>query len=410
MIGPNELLQFETLDIYLTPDVGYTTPALLFYAGPAVSRNDDRSSLTNADYIAITATSQNSIELDWRLGPNNGSTVFESFSISTSAEIFLTRVGTQLELQASGGTLQRFVRNGVEQQNCSLVFKPVPNTVYYIGGRPEGIELVSSVPAAVNSFIGTYQLILFNGDLWTLWDYRSRSNTNFFDFNTHSRTENTVWFPSPTGLQGELLSFDGNGYVQPIVMATQTLGDSAGYQFYFRARSTEGLLAYMFDRERNVSMEVAFSDGQLHVEMRWNGEIIRYSRTMVNTDLEPQSANQGDLIIQYSAAALQVSSTSRSTLFRQGRDFQSPFRSFGNLRSVKAWFGGIDPSMLEEPFVPRITRQGFRGCFTFELVSPGPSVHVFDFGFLENYLMSQVQQQISGNCIRTVSISCYIAC
>ena len=131
---------------------------------------------------------------------------------------------------------------------------------------------------------------------------------------------------------------------------------------------------------------------------------------MVNTDLEPQSANQGDLIIQYSAAALQVSSTSRSTLFRQGRDFQSPFRSFGNLRSVKAWFGGIDPSMLEEPFVPRITRQGFRGCFTFELVSPGPSVHVFDFGFLENYLMSQVQQQISGNCIRTVSISCYIAC
>ena len=170
-----------------------------------MSRNDDRSSLTNADYIAITATSQNSIELDWRLGPNNGSTVFESFSISTSAEIFLTRVGTQLELQASGGTLQRFVRNGVEQQNCSLVFKPVPNTVYYIGGRPEGIELVSSVPAAVNSFIGTYQLILFNGDLWTLWDYRSRSNTNFFDFNTHSRTENTVWFPSPTGLQGELL-------------------------------------------------------------------------------------------------------------------------------------------------------------------------------------------------------------
>ena len=407
IFGRNELLQFETLDIYLTPDTGYMTPALLFYAGPAVdtSRGSDRSSLTDADYIAITATTNNRVELAWRLGSNTGA-ISQAFSIGSQTEVFVTRVGSQLELQVSGGPLEAPTRR-VVQQNCSLVFQSVSNTVYYIGGRPEEVELVSSVPATINSFVGTYQLILFNGDLWTLWDYRSRSNTDFFDFNTHASADNNAWFPSSRSIQGELLSFDGNGYVRPTVMAPASFTNAGEYQFYFRVRSTKGLLAYMFDRERNVSMEVALRDGQLHVEMRWDSEVITYSRPMLATDLDPPSSRLGDLLIQYRSNAVQIRSSGVDMIYFQSRgDFQSSFRSFGDLRRVEAWFGGVDPSMIEEPFVPRITRQGFRGCFIIELHGTSSGT-VFPFilrnGFLENYLMSPVQQHISGTCIGTVS-------
>ena len=396
-MGPNDHFQFETLNMYLTADMGYTPPALLFYAGPAVDtvRGGDRSSLIEADFIAIMAL-PDKIEVRWRLGPNIGM-VSESLQITTSSEIFVTRVGSQLELFATAETLRNPVQSGT-QLNCSLLFRATSNTVYYVGGRPDGVELANRVPQTLNSFIGTYQLILFGGDVWTMWDYRSRSNTDFLDFNTNNRAPNNVL---NLVSNRQTISFDGNGYVRSITMFTGIRTPARNYEFNFqyRSRSTEGLMAYLFDRQRNVSLEVAFIGGELHAELRWRSGIVTDRRPIISMDFD-----SGSYIIQYSVFLGGIAFDGDILSFKSTPNFET----FEDMSMVEAWFGGVDVSMLKEPFVPRITNSSFNGCITFSISSDSETHHVFDNSFEENYLKSPVQQRLSGICFKTVCVCLYI--
>ena len=386
-------IQFETLDIYLEPDRGNMPPSLLFYAGPAVntSGGGNRESLSSDDFLAVMHTTQpQSIQVLWRLGNSSGSAPQLGFTVSGPTEIFLTRVGTQFELQASGGTLMDPTRSGINH-NCSLLFHSTTNTVYYIGGSPEGVELADMIPPMYSSFIGSYQLILFGGEMWSMWDYRSRSVTGTASFVSDLQISNSLWRPSGSDYS---LSFDGEGYVKPKVFASGFADPNNRLRFRIRPRSTEGLVAFLYDPQRNVSVEVACKNAVAFFILKWSGGEVMFDRSLTGTDLDELSAQ-----IIYSPSQRRVGIDFGND--RSIKDVQN-FESLNDFSQVQAWFGGVKESMLTAPFVPSITNTSFRGCLTLRINNPS-DLHVFsEQSFIENYLRSNVQKGISGTCLTTV--------
>ena len=391
-------IQFQSLDLYLFPAAGYSPPSLLFYAGPIIKEGQsDQSSLLVDDYIALTSESSQSLLLQWRINGVSNS-VSRTGSISGHTEVYFTSVGSMFELQLiepDQGPTSRYL----SLINGSLLFRGTERTVYLLGGQPLSSSL--AISGTYSSYIGLVHLLLFNGNLWSLWDYRNRSDTVFtggFLRDSDGALDN-VWIPTKTPVsRTNVLSFDGDGsYIKPVrFYHTGSFGSSGTLTFNLYIKSLEGLVAYLHDPVSDIRLELALYQG--NVIMIISGpsfETLRLTTPIDDTDFTDRSYS-----FQFSGNFIRYAVS--------GRPFESYTRNnfafFTDLTRIEAWFGGVAPPTLSSLGTSLITNTSYEGCLDVDLTMTfsGPRVDVLSNNFINNYLSSGTQRGVSGTCLITV--------
>lgn len=400
----------DTIDIYIFfDDVDYPTPALVFYAGP-VSDNPGDELLSSGDYIAITIEQENPndinnfnsiVSLLWRVGQGEG--ILEvTLQFDFTGEIYVTRVGSQFELQVGQSdnalTTTEHRRINSTVSNDSLLFHVTPQTEYLIGGRPSNASLALN-ETEYQSFEVEYNLLLINGELWSLWDYSKRSNTDFLSgfFNFHDAAFKNVWLRASQNLVTNfVLSFDGSGYLKPsqfIDSTVDTTGDTTAFvTIYILPLSVSGLVLYLYDETSGLSVEVALVDGS--VAIMYNGDI-KNSRMLTGADFD--ATNGLTIGVVYSPVHSQIVNPFITDTEFIGAEFLkfSP--------DTQAWLGGVKESELKPPFVPKLTNESFRGCLDITYT-------ISDISFFQQSIIrsdylgpNAILMGVSGTCLATVS-------
>ena len=398
-------IQFESLNMHLIPN-SPNTPVLLFYAGPVVEEGSpgNESVLDNEDFIAITSEDTNTNEdvllLQWRIGNSEGS-VSEELTLNAISEIFVTRTGSMFELQgAKGGAFLQAPTRNVSVIEGGLLFRMTDNTEFLMGGKPLSAKLAIADYDKYNSFLGQFGLVLFNGAVWSLWDYRRHSETEFVNGFERVTTDNNIpWIPpkTPTS-RTNVLSFDGTGYLKPKqFIESGSFGFSSSIILYIRTDSLEGLVFYMYDESENVDLEVAFNNGSLHIRVGQPDvqDEISASRQIRNIDFD-----ETEITIRHIGAVLVISGGNFPTTAMTMTSF------FSDLTRVGVWYGGVKEDQLPESFRPKITTKSYRGCLDINILIQNSAQEVLeqtDF-FVENYLESPIQKGMSATCLRTVSL------
>ena len=396
----NGSITFGSLDMYVYPMMGYETPAVLFYAGPILSENDpDTGPILEEDYIALTSETS-TIRLQWRISGNSFS-VERDGTLSSHNEILFTQSGSMFELNFIDGNMPPAQHLNI--LNNSLSFRITENTVYLIGGIPP--NSVVALPQFQNykSYIGLVTLVLFNGELWSLWNYRSRSMTNFigeFRRDLNGALQN-VWTGSIL-LNTNTLSFNGNGYISPIRFLPSGLSGTfaRGSQFRFdlNIKSVEGLIAFMYDPETNITLEFALSQGHFYMVVDGPSfERIEFKRPILLIDFL-----SGSPVHQFRLnSANSISFISGNQLFN--RFNIQGFQFFTDLNRIKVWFGGVLLDRLPPNIRPSVTTARYEGCLNMALSTGGRNIPLFaSFDFGDSYLGSTLQQGVSGACLLTV--------
>ena len=400
-------IQFESLDMHLIPN-SPNTPVLLFYAGPVVEEGSpgNESVLDNEDFIAITSEDTNTNEdmllLQWRIGNSKGS-VSEELTLNAISEIFVTRTGSMFELQgAKGGAFLQAPTRNVSVIEGALLFKMTDNTEFLMGGKPLSAKLAIADYDKYNSFLGQFGLVLFNGAVWSLWDYRRRSETVFVNGFTRVETDSNIpWIPGKNPIsRTNVLSFDGTGYLKPKQFIESGLftSDSA-IILYIRTESLEGLVFYMYDESQNVDLEVAFYDGSLYIRL---GQPDAQNEIMVSRQIQNIDFDETTITLRQIGTFFFISGSFPVTTM--------PMTSFfSDLTQVGVWYGGVKEDLLPESFRPKITTKSYRGCFDIDIEIEGNRQEVLEQTnfFVENYLESPIQKGMSATCLRTVSLGNY---
>lgn len=389
-----DMLLFDSLKIYMNAEGEYRAPGLIYYMGPIVEEGapGNDTALLTEDYLAIVdKTSPRRVSVEWRMGGVTGTQTI-SYTVSDQTQLFLKRVGSMFEL--SGGAVDPLPTPGRSYNlvEGSLIFKTTPNTVFLFGGRPSGAELALPDYSSYNSLIGTLDLIIYNGDLWSPWNYRRHSQTSFIgSFIRHEAAteENT--------LGTNRLSFDGEGYLKPKIFSNHLSITSPPAYFItltYKVDSLEGLLMYLYDPVESISMEAAIVDGRACVRL--------------DDSINP--------VISHCYSLPTVYTNEQQILMRFGRNLASivlgspspPFNTFPDLSRVEAWFGGVVLDQLPQSYRPVLTTKGIRGCIDVTLFQSGLNARVFRQStfFIQNYLNSPVQKGFSGNCFTSVSYQC----
>ena len=402
-------IQFESLNMHLIPN-SPNTPVLLFYAGPVVEEGSpgNESVLGNEDFIAITSEDTNNNEdmllLQWRIGNSEGS-INEELTLNAISEIFVTRTGSMFELQGAkgGASLQAPTRN-VSVIERALLFQMTDNTEFLVGGKPLSAKLAIADYDKYNSFLGQFGLVLFNGAVWSLWDYRRRSETVFVNGFIRVITDNNIpWIPrkNPTS-STNVLSFDGTGYLKPkqFIQSGSFVSGSRIF-LYIRTESLEGLVFYMYDELENVDLEVAFYNGFLYIRL---GQPNVQNEILVSRQIENIDFDETSITLSRIGTFIILGGNFPSTVM-QATSF------FSDLTQVGVWYGGVKEDQLSESFRPKITTKSYRGCFDIDIdIQTEPSTQEVleqtDF-FVENYLESSIQKGMSATCLRTVSLGNY---
>ena len=398
-------IQFESLDIYVYP-IDHSPPALLFYAGPVVREEDSDQAIKEEDYIALTSESDNYILLQWRIG-SWSSNIKLNKEITAATEIFFSRVGSMFELRVGSGQvlLNTIVRN-TTINNDSLLFRISEHTGFLVGGKPVMSSLALPDFELYNSFMGVVNLLLFNGELWSLWNYRNRSDTDFLRSNNNDKVFRineavnlNAWISKPLS-RGYSLSFDGDGYVKPIKFVNSTLtGAITRIQFYLSIKTLEGLVAFLYDPNTNVSLEIGLTGGNVIVKLAGpTFNTVEFTRPIVSMDFNTIVNEIGvlDNFVQYKYG-------------NTGQDKQQPnLKFFDDSSQIVAWFGGVVLDQLPESLRPTITTRGYRGCIDVDIEISSIFIDVFSDGFRENYLGSNIQKGMSGTCLKTVSMIIHI--
>ena len=391
-------IQFESFDLYVYP-IDYFSPALLFYAGPVVREGDSDQALKQDDYIAVTSESNNDIVLQWRIGSGSGN-IKQNMEITAETEIFFSRVGSMFELRVGSGRvrLNTLVQN-TAINNDSLLFRISEDTGFLIGGKPVMSSLALPNFKSYNSFMGLVNLLLFNGELWSLWNYRNRSDTDFLRSNNDKkvfRIDEAAAFNArilSSSLQGYSLSFDGDGYVKPIKFVSST-GAINRITFFLSIKSLEGMVAFLYDPITNVSLEIGLTGGNVIVKLSGpTFTTVEFTRPIGLMDFSTQSNLIGVAgnFVQYNYQTGTMQKTQNGVQF------------FHDTSRIVAWFGGVILDQLPEFLRPTITTRGYRGCVDIEIYIGSLKIGVFSNSFHENYLGSNVQKGMSGTCLKTVS-------
>ncbi len=396
--GFNDSIQFDSLEIYLNADSNYNSPSILFYAGPLVEEgsHSNESILTSEDYLAIIdqRVPSDALTVEWRIGGNTDS-ISISYTIADQKQLYLRRVGSMFELSAG------FEDNAVAPSSNymlvegSLLFKITENTVFLIGGQPPGSLLAISNQEVYGSLSGTLDLLLYNGDLWSIWDYRRRSDTNFIarQFIRHEAAQDNV-FVVASLVSANVLSFDGNGYLKPKQFIDQGMFNPSSISaivINYRLSSLEGLIMFLYDPVTSVSIEVAVYDGNIQAMLNDGVNTPRYMKMILNDDFN----DGGMLTIRFANNLL---------LFDNQQTVES-FITFTDLTRVQAWFGGVILDQLPDTIRPSITTKRFRGCVNVIIDIGSQQRNLFGQGdfFVENYLNSGIQKDISATCFESVS-------
>lgn len=391
----NNTLLFDSIDIYLSTGAMYRPPSLLFYAGPMISSSEpDQSSLTREDFIGLTTDSPQSISLRWRVGTSEG-IVTRTGSIDGFTEVYFTRVGSLFELQVVGSGVGP-TRHLSPLKNNSLLFTMTERTVFLIGGSPTGSSL--ALPGTYNSFLGSIDLLLYNGDLWSLWDYRNRSATEFGrGFRRHDNALNNAWIPSKTpSARTNVLSFDGSGYIRAVRFYHEfQLGARDGISFHLFIKGLQGLVAYLRDPQTNVTLQLGLRDGNV---------ILRLSGPSFATQQRTAPISDSDFSGGSTYTVLVVGEFIQFNMKGSTDVVQvSGFQFFTFLNRIEAWFGGIDRRLFTE-YDPVISDSNYRGCVDVDATIGGGRIDIFSSRFVENYLSSSIQNGLSGTCLRSVRI------
>ena len=394
-VGDNEeTIQFDSLELYLNANGLYRSPGLLFYAGPLVEPGTPGNDSTLAeDYLAIVDNAGNTISVEWRIGSNAGTNSME-YDIADESQVYLRRTGSMFELMAGfDAPLPTPIRDFTLLEG-SLLFTTSPNTVFLVGGRPASSRLALNNYENYGSISGTLDLLLYNGDNWTPWNYRRRSNTTFIGlYNRHMAAISNTYVPLSAST-ANVLSFDGTGYIRPSQFVERQIFGSNNNRIRidYRLNSFEGLLMYLYDPVTSMSIEVGVSNGHLMVLLKDGVNDNMYQRALKSEDFD-----EGSLLMEFSSGRVRLDNNN---------EFIFLFVSFTDLTRLQAWFGGVSSNHLSEPFQPTITTKGIRGCISVTVTASSINDDIFRQTpfFVENYLNSPIQNGVSGTCFESVSI------
>jgi hypothetical protein len=393
--GPN--ITIATVDMYLYPDAGYTPPALLFYAGPIIdSSSNDTRPIENEDFMALTTElSPRRVTLRWRIGGRSNS-LSQNFDITSDTEVYVTQSGSMFQLKVINPVIPEPVRNtDITGADGDVIFRATDSTVYLVGGFPPNTR--TALPAGYRSHSGLVHLLLVNGELWSLWNYRNRSMTTFTgEFRTVKGVTDNAWTTSSRSTSNPL-SFDGDGYVHPIqLLPSGTFAPLSTLRFFIYVKGVEdGLIAFMYDPQTNVSLEMAVYEGNIHIIIRGpTFDDVVYTRSITAGDLSGSSNellyafSRGQYIIRYRHSGI------NNDLRR------NEFQFFTDLTRLEVWFGGVRVDQLPVDVRPSLTTRGFKGCLDMEVVISNVITPVFDNGFEEFYIRSDEKTRLSGTCLR----------
>ena len=390
----NDTIQFNSLEIYLFADSDYNAPGILFYAGPLVEEGSlsNNSALIDEDYLAIVNQPDNVVTVEWRISQYSGSRSI-AYTIADQKQLYLRRAGSMFELAAGFRDTAVDPVTNFTLIEGALLFKTTENTVFLIGGRPSGSMLAVTNHEIYGSLSGTLDLVLYNGVLWSLWDYRRRSNTEFIGtYNRHEAAQDNIFvLSSRSQASANILSFDGNGYLKPRQFIDEGVFDTDvinSFFIHYRLSSLEGLIMFLYDPETSTSIEAAVYDGQIQVLFNDGINIYKYTQTITNEDF-----NGGSLTIRFASDLIAI------------EDIVEDFVTFTDLTRVQAWFGGVILDELPATIRPSITTKRFRGCVDLIVNYGLGERNLFsqtDF-FVENYLNSPVQKDVSATCFQSVS-------
>ena len=389
-----ETIQFDSLELYLNAYSSYQSPGLLFYAGPLVETGTPGNDSTLAeDYLAIVDNAVNTISVEWRIGSNMGKNSIP-YDIVDQRQVYLRRTGSMFELAAGFDEPLPMPTRDFTLLEGSLLFTMSPNTVFLVGGRPASSRLALNDYETYGSISGTLDLLLYNGDNWTPWNYRRRSNTTFIgSYNRHVEAISNTYVPAsaPTA---NVLSFDGNGYIRPTQFVEQGMFVSLNrILINYRLNSFEGLLMYLYDPITSVSVEVGVLNGHLMVHLKDGvNQDTLYQRLLTSNDFDEAS-----LLLEFNGGMVRLDGDNA---------FIFPFVPFTDLTRLQAWFGGVSSNHLSEPFQPTITTKGIRGCISVTVTASNIGNAIFRQTpfFIENYLNSPIQNGFSATCFESVSI------
>ena len=389
-----EEIQFDSLEIYMF-DEGDPT-GILFYAGPLVEEGTqgNDSALANEDYLAIL-TSRTEVSVEWRLGQSRNSFKLADQAIDNEVEVYLRRAGSMFNVILGPDFEDQKTTTNRTLVQDSLLFKQTQNTAYLVGGKPPNAKLaLTDYQRYDKSLSGTINLILYSGRVWSLWDYRRKSETETSDWTYHNHA-------GPRGNTIEpqadyMLSFDGNGYLRPKQFhsfdATLT-ARSVVFEFFFIPQGFNGLIVHLYDPNVNVSIEVALYNGEVRLVMKDN------TYEYINS-IKKVSDSTNTLKLEYRESA-------RKVRVEDNNDLVYDISWFNNLANIQAWFGGVVESQLDIPerFRPGITTERFHGCVDLVIKTGNTERLVLDDSefFRRNYLGSPTQKGMSAVCIKSVS-------
>ena len=383
-------LHLETMAFYFMPDININN-VLLFYAGP-IHNDASHPSISDDDYIALTV--EDHVSLHWRLGGHYNSSE-SSYSFTDSAEFLVTRVGSMFELQVSD-LPEPLVYAGVD--NGSLVFRVTENTVYLVGGYPQDLAIAVPDFTRYSSFEGVVSLVLYNGHLWSLWDYSTHSTSNSLDFNRNRKASENAWIPSGLALDPHVLSFDGSGYIKPtkfISVSSMFSGGTIITMTLFRP-SLDGLVMFMYDTTNDCSLEVGIADGTVCVAVT----MMATDTSMVtSTGCFPLVLPEHRIFILHFGSFIRV--------FNNTNQFHDLPNIQLNFDEVEVWFGGVELDNLPTGYRPNISNHGYRGCIHMDVVYMGTTYLVFDSNPVkEYYVPSENKQAVSFTCLNGEHVSC----
>jgi hypothetical protein len=400
------VVQFEDLDLYMWPSARYQTPSLLFYAGPVrfPEQQNGTEPDTREDVVWLMAE-EDQLRLGWELGGYHANKTYP-IRVEGESQLRLTRDGSQFQLQFSPSAEEVLQERSLV--NGSLLFHSSHRTAFLLGGWPHGAQLgTEAAPLPLSSlrgFEGQFQLALFNGLLWGLWNVRSTSATDFIgerEFRRNALTRSVVWHANPGFLRtASTLSFDGSGYLFTEQFGTETeFATFAAFLsviLYLRSNDAgQGLVMYAYQPQESVSLEVFLRDGQINVLISRHDT----SEVLVN-HTETTSGEEEDLVsISYVPAARRYLINDRVFNNVLGSRF------FTNLQEVRAWFGGVKEDQLEDSYVPH-EKVGYFGCLDMYVRRNFDSVFEIFRGssFTDHYLNSPLQSGLSATCYATVYV------
>eukprot|EP00800_Vazella_pourtalesii_P001416 TRINITY_DN1128_c0_g1_i2.p1 TRINITY_DN1128_c0_g1~~TRINITY_DN1128_c0_g1_i2.p1 ORF type:complete len:657 (+),score=145.66 TRINITY_DN1128_c0_g1_i2:457-2427(+) len=312
---------------------------LFFYAGPAIlDTSEDNSVLGTDDFIAIVSTS-GVMGYRARIGGREFSQSLgsgETIRSNSKYVVRIKRVGSAFRFELTTPTSLYTTTPILSEESIhNFVFRPTPNTAYYIGGHPDDVLIADSLQS-LGKFRGcVYLALTLRWNLYSLWDTRYHTNIlsdqSGLDCIRHAEIQNDF------DVDG--LSFNGYGHAY-----VGNLGEETSPQIKFTVTPQEhdGLILTGFGRNR-ANKRFIFSfylrDRLFNLDIAYNGrDRVTYTEhrliTKVSTsyDIVITLANRVTVAISYENTQMTLSTGVRNNLYN----------------SDVLIFGGISPLAVDE--------------------------------------------------------------